>query len=194
MYVAEDVGIVFVPAQTLGNFSPQLSIVDVVEFGIVGVELHHGRAATKGAAYFAHNALVVVGHGGRRTIVGDHDAVGHDVVDGAERGVYHIAVVHQVVAVGDPLLSLVALVANDVPVVALAPGGIGVLKPERRSPRAGCGVDEDVVLHVFAQFLFDADNSLAVFQSAVGGVGARGIGNAAQAVELEAVEVVVGEH
>ena len=117
----------------------------------------------------------------------------HQGVDGTEGRVLHEVLIDEAVAVGNPLFACVALVAHCAPVVLLPPDGIGHLEPEGRRPRADARIEEHVGLHL-AQLQFDVDDALGILFACRTSIGPDCAELAADAVELEVVEVVVVEH
>ena len=194
--VGQHVGVAFLPVDAVGNLLPERAggvgvVGDGVGQVIVVVEFDHARAAGEGAAQFAHHARVVSVL--CATELREDETVGHQRVDGAEGRVGHVVLVNEVVAVGDPLLAVGALVAHIVIVVLLSPYGIGELEPEGRSPGAHGGVEEHVGLDG-ADVALDADDALGIFNTRVAGVGTYGRELGRNAVELEEVEAVVSQH
>ena len=194
VHIGQDVRLLLLPADAVGQVAPKLAALDAVHEGIVGINLHHAAATGEGAAHLAHDVVVVAAHAGHATaVLREHEAVRHEVVDGAERRVLHEVLIDEAVAIRYPLLAAVALIADGAPVHLLPPHGIGHLEPEGRRPGADGGVEEDVGLH-FAQLLLDVDDAFGILLARHSAVGARGAELRADAVELEVVEVVRVEH
>ncbi len=193
--VGKHVGVLCLPVNQVGNLLPEIALAlrvgDVVESLVVGVELYHARAAAKGAAHLANDAVIVhrLGNG---AVGAEYHAVGHQRVDGADRRVLHEVLVNEAVAVGNPLLAVVAH-ANLSEVAFLTPYGIGDVEPEGRSPGTHSRVVEDVGTGL-AHLVLDGDDGLAVLDAGVGEVGPYCRSLRADAVKLEEAEVVLLYH
>ncbi len=95
---------------------------------------------------------------------------------------------HQAVAVGNPLVAVVAH-ANRSEVVFLPPYGIRITEPERGGPGAHGAIDVKVPL-LLAQGVQHADDAFRILLVA----GALGVEMGADAVEFEVLHVVVLHH
>ena len=114
-----------------------------------------------------------------------HDAVVHDGIKRVERGGLDEELVTVAIAEGQPLLAVVAL-AGPADVGAMhAPGGVDVVEPEWRGPRADGDVDEDLGV-LDPQALGDVEQGHEVRADAIAGaVPFEGV-HAAFAHEFEA--------
>ena len=194
MHVGQDIFLRLLPADALGEVAPELAGIDAVHQREVGIDLHHAAATGKGTTQFAHDVGIVAAHvGNTPAVLREHKAVRHQGVDGTEGRVLHEVLIDEAVAVGNPLFACVALVAYCAPVVLLPPDGIGHLEPEGRRPRADARIEEHVGLHL-AQLQFDVDDALGILFARRTGIRSGCAELAADAVELEVVEVVVVEH
>ena len=97
---------------------------------------------------------------------------------------------YQSVTIGNPAFAVAALVACFTIVPFLTPHSVSVLEPERRSPSANCGVEENVGFDVLAHHAFSADNALCVFFSHRASVRSHGRELCADAVKLEESEII----
>ena len=119
--------------------------------------------------------------------------MGHQSVDGTDGRISNIVLVNQVVTIGNPVLALVAVVANLVVVVLLTPCSIGNLVPEGRSPSTYGGVEEDILAELLTYVTLQTDDALGILVAYVAIVGTYRRELARDAVELEEYIVVATE-
>ena len=124
-------------------------------------------------------------------VLREDEAVGHERVDGADGRVGHVVLVDQAVAVGNPVLTVAAVVACRTVVILLSPGGIRVVVPEGACPGADRGVEEDVALQFLAHVTFEADDAFGILIARVACIRTCGRELGRNAVKLEEAEVAL---
>ena len=85
----------------------------------------------------------------------------HQCVDRANRRFLYEVLVNQTVAIGNPALTVCALVTSLTVITLLTPYGICEVEPEWRSPGSYGGIEEDVWT-LLAYGTLDADDSLGI--------------------------------
>ena len=194
MYVGQDIFLLLLPSDAVGEVFPEAAATDAVHQREVGIYFHHAASAGEGTAQLTQDVGIGSAHLGNATaVLGEDEAMRHHAVDGTEGRVLNKVLIDETVAVGNPLFAAVALVAHCAPVVLLTPDGISHLEPEGRRPGADGGVEEHVGLHL-AKLLFDVDDALGILFARRAGIRPDCAELAADAVELEVIEVVVVEH
>ena len=188
--IGQHIGIVFLPLQALCKVAPQTSTMDAIHQRVVVVEFHHTRTTSEGTTEFAHDAVIVTRFGDIAKI-GEDESMRHQRVDGTDRRVLHKVLVHQAVAISDPLFTVGALVSDFTIVIFLTPHRIGVLEPERRCPGAHCSVEENVGPDGFAHHAFCIDDTFCIL-IAIGIVfGASSREEITDTIKLEEAEIIV---
>ena len=113
----------------------------------------------------------------------------HKRVDRTERRTLDVVLVNETVAIGYPLLAVVADTSLS-EVAFLTPNGIAHMEPERRSPCAyGCVVE--YICTLLAHFVFYAYDSLAILNTGIGEVRTNSRELRTDTIELEETEVVL---
>ena len=130
MCVHEHIGIVFLPLDEVCKVCPQAAVLNAVHQVVVVVEFHQTATACKGTTQFVQYRLVVAWVRCWRTELGEDETVSHQCVDRTDGRVGYVVLIYETVAIGDPVLASVGVVACLTVIVLLTPCSICDLVPE----------------------------------------------------------------
>ena len=197
MSIRQYVSLFLLPLDALSQVFPQstcvaLVVLDFVHQLVVVVQLNHARTTGKGAAHLTNDSVVIhiLGNG---TPTAQDESVSHQCVDRTNRRSLYEVLINQTVAIGNPALTVGALVTCLAVITLLTPYGICEVEPEWRSPGSYCGVEEDVWT-LLAYGTLDADDGLGILLTSGSFIGTDGRSLCTDAIKLEEAEVVTVDH